>query len=52
MGGFQICVYHVWQPLQKGYLVGMWINTVQVGPSINGAGILSVARGNIRITLA
>ena len=26
------------------YLVGMWINIVQVGPSINGVGILSVAR--------
>ena len=38
-------VYHVLQPLQNGYLVGMWINIVQVGPSINGAGILSVARG-------
>ena len=45
-------VYHGLQPLQNGYVVGMWINIVQVGPSINGAGILSVARGKIRSTLA
>jgi len=31
------------------YLVGMWINIVQVGPSINGAGILSVARGIYKV---
>ena len=44
-------VYHGWQPLQNGYLVGMWINIVQVGPSISGAGILSVARGTLPRTL-
>ena len=41
MGGFQIDVSHLLQPLQNGYLVGMRINTMQVGPSINGASILS-----------
>ena len=45
-------VYHVWQLLQNGYLVGMWINTVQVGPHINGAGILSVDGGKLKSTLA
>ena len=52
MGDFQIQCLPLLAATQNGYLVGMWINIVQVGPSINGAGILLVARGKIQSTLA
>ena len=52
-GRFSNWCFSHWQTLQNGYLVGMRINTMQVGPSINGASILSTwARGNIPSTLA
>ena len=44
-------MFNMFAATQNGYLVGMWINIVQVGPCINGAGILSFARENIQSTL-